>query len=218
MGSCQSVVQIPIKLINIEYTDKSKKRKLADGAGASSKSAPPTKKIAVGPGTAKAGVKKEAKVVVTAVNAKADSSFFSTPKSKPKLPSFKKAAAPAANPSIPASDAAGMSSAVAAIVNGVRGEDAFQEAVKAMAPKRTVSPAVSTPEPVSVPAPAAASTSGKTVKKRKSVTWAADDQLRKVRIIEKAVYDDDPADVMNFVLLFLQVSDSMSRLGCSSRA
>jgi len=73
---------------------KTKKRKLAEPPA---KAAPPAKKIAVtaAPSSSKPTiVKKEAKAVVTSVkDAKSDSSFFSAPKPKPKLPSFKKALA-----------------------------------------------------------------------------------------------------------------------------
>ena len=34
-----------------------------------------------------------------------------------------------------------------------------------------------------------------TDKKKKSVSWAPDGQLESVKLIERAVYDDDPADV-----------------------
>lgn len=158
---------------------------------ATTKSAPPTKRVAVA-SASKVGLKKEAKVVVTAVkDVKADSSFFSAPKPKPKLPTFKKAAVPP----LPAGGVGGTSGFAVPVANGVKEEvlDPFQEALKAMAKNRTASPAVSTPEPLGTSVPVA-----KASKKRKSVTWAADDQLEKVRIIEKAIYDDDPADVKNF--------------------
>jgi protein phosphatase 1 regulatory subunit 10 len=34
-------------------------------------------------------------------------------------------------------------------------------------------------------------------KKKKTVTWAPDAQLESVRLIERAVYDDDPQEVSN---------------------
>ena len=40
----------------------------------------------------------------------------------------------------------------------------------------------------------------KTGKKRKTVTWAPEGQLVAVRLIERAIYDDDPADVSLFLL------------------
>lgn len=164
---------------------------------ATTKSAPPTKRVAVAASssTTKVGLKKEAKVVVTAVkDVKADSSFFSAPKPKPKLPTFKKAAVP----SLPAGGVGGTSGSAFPVANGMKEEvlDPFQEALKAMAKNRTASPAVSTPEPLGTSAPTGPL--AKASKKRKSVTWAADDQLEKVRIIEKAIYDDDPADVKKF--------------------
>lgn len=70
-----------------------KKRKAGDPT--SNKGAVPVKKAAVGSNssTKPVVVKKEQKPAVK--DAKADSSFFSAPKPKAKLPSFKKAPAPA---------------------------------------------------------------------------------------------------------------------------
>ena len=39
----------------------------------------------------------------------------------------------------------------------------------------------------------------KTVKKKKSVSWAPDGHLEQVKLIERAVYDDDPVDVSIFL-------------------
>ncbi|KAL0949070.1 hypothetical protein HGRIS_009166 [Hohenbuehelia grisea] len=149
------------------------------------KGLPPTKKPAVG--TAQSSkpvtVKKEAKPVVTAVkDAKSDSSFFSAPKPKPKLPSFKKAPPAPVVKKEPGLNVAQPSSI-----------DPFQEALKFMAKSRKDSPAVATPPPASE-TPPQASGPNKAIKKRKSVTWAPDSQLESVLLIEKAVYDDDPVD------------------------
>ncbi|KAH8115813.1 hypothetical protein DFH11DRAFT_1543264 [Phellopilus nigrolimitatus] len=173
-----------------EIEDKTKKRKLSD---VSSKAAPPAKKVSLtgasGPVASSSKVKKE-KVVVTAVkDAKADSAFFSAPKPKPKLPSFKKAP--------PASAAgAGRTDVNIAQPNNI---DPFQEALKSMAKARAPS-AQLTPEPAPASAGAAVAAVAaepgltKSGKKRKVVTWAPEAQLCKVKLIEKAVYDDDPAD------------------------
>ncbi|TDL29108.1 hypothetical protein BD410DRAFT_4016 [Rickenella mellea] len=184
--------------------DKSKKRKLADQ---SSKSVPPAKKVAVnssssttnGPSssssaTSKTTVKKETKVVVTAVkDAKSDSSFFSAPKPKPKLPSFKKAPIAAPTP------VAAVKKEPEANIAQPNAFDPFKEALKSMAKNRTSSPTVQTP-PQGAGTSATGSTSSSTGptnntrKKRKTVSWATEDQLEQIRVIEKAVYDDDPVD------------------------
>lgn len=136
-------------------------------------------------------MKKEMKPVVTAVkDAKSDSSFFSAPKPKPKLPSFKKAPPPVKREPDP--NVAQPSSI-----------DPFQEVLKSMAKTRKESPVVSTPPPVPPStAPAVPSGLTKSGKKKKSVTWAPDGQLESIRLIEKAIYDDDPADV-SCLFLFL---------------
>jgi protein phosphatase 1 regulatory subunit 10 len=110
---------------------KSKKRKLNEAA-TPSKTAPPAKKMAVASSATSRPtvVKKEPKPVVTSVkDAKSDSSFFSAPKPKPKLPSFKKAPAPAVKRE-PVTNIAQPSSI-----------DPFQEALKSMAKTRKESPA-----------------------------------------------------------------------------
>lgn len=113
-------------------------------------------------------------------DSRSDSSFFSAPKPKPKLPSFKKA--PATVKKEPDTNVAQPSSI-----------DPFQEALKSMGKGRKVSPAVSTPPPVPAASTPPASYIGKT--KRKSVSWAPEGQLESIRLIERAVYDDDPVDV-----------------------
>lgn len=126
-------------------------------------------------------VKKETKAVAAVKDAKADSSFFSAPKPKAKLPSFKKAVVPPqlkkdeANVALPSSF------------------DPFQEALKSMKARKD-SPALSTPPAASASTPPQTGL-GKNGRKKKSVSWAADGQLVSIRLIERAIYDDDPVDV-----------------------
>ncbi len=140
-------------------------------------------------------VKKEGKTTATAAvkESKSDSSFFSAPKQKPKLPSFKKAPAgtppPTATKKEPPANVAQPSST-----------DAFQEALKDM---RARKPSPSAPSTSSNNALASSVLTGvKPLKKKKSVTWAPDGQLELVKLIERAVYDDDPVDVS---LIFLSI-------------
>lgn len=160
-----------------------KKRKLNETAP--SKPPAPPKKAAVGiASSTKPVVKKEAKPVVTAVkDAKSDSSFFSTPKPKPKLPSFKKGAPAVQVKREPGANVAQPSSV-----------DPFQEVLKSMTRTRKESPAVSTPPSGAASTPPQTGIA-KNGKKKKSVTWAPENQLESIRLIEKAVYDDDPVDV-----------------------
>ncbi|KAF8629618.1 hypothetical protein AX15_003356 [Amanita polypyramis BW_CC] len=171
---------------NIEDS-KAKKRKSSEPPPA--KSAPPTKKSAVGTASSSRPVvvKKEAKSVIPAVkDAKLDTSFFSAPKPKPKLPSFKKA------PPTPTSVKKELDPNVAQPSS----IDPFKEALKSMAKSRKEIPAAPTPPPAmelfaaSTPPPGLT----KNGKKKKTVTWAPEGQLESVRLIEKAVYDDDPVD------------------------
>jgi protein phosphatase 1 regulatory subunit 10 len=138
--------------------------------------------VAIGTSTStKPAVKKEIKPVAAVKDAKADFSFFSAPKPKARLPSFKKAAVPAqlkkddANVALPSSF------------------DPFQEALKSMKARKD-SPALSTPPAASATTPPQISL-GKNGKKKKCVTWATDEQLVSIRLIERAIYDDDPVDV-----------------------
>ncbi|EIN10172.1 hypothetical protein PUNSTDRAFT_125152 [Punctularia strigosozonata HHB-11173 SS5] len=159
---------------------KSKKRKVTDP-----KAAPPLKKQAIstsgaGPSSrsapATATVKKEAaKPVVTAVkDAKSDSSFFSAPKPKPKLPTFKKAP--------PKKDEhVAQPSAI----------DPFQEALKDMAKARRGSPATASTPPSATTTPAPIPGPSKLKKKGKTVSWAPEGQLEMVKLIDRAIYDDD---------------------------
>lgn len=161
---------------------KLKKRKPSEPPA---KPQPPQKKQALASSTMTvkpAVAKDKAKpiVSVTAVkDAKSDPSFFSTPKPKPRLPSFKKAPVPV--PVKKGENVAQPSSV-----------DPFQEVLKTMKTRRE-SPAVSTPPPIYT----ASQTNSlpKNSKKKKSVTWAPDTQLESVRLIERAVYDDDPREV-----------------------
>jgi protein phosphatase 1 regulatory subunit 10 len=59
---------------------------------------------------------------------------------------------------------------------------------------RKDSPALSTPPAASASTPPQISL-GKNGKKKKCVTWATDEQLVSIRLIERAIYDDDPVDV-----------------------
>ncbi|KAI0289517.1 hypothetical protein BC826DRAFT_1098506 [Russula brevipes] len=149
---------------------------------------PPAKKSAVSVASSSRPsvvVKKEGKSSTTTVAAatmkesKSDSSFFSAPKQKPKLPSFKKAptgtTAAAAIKKEPPANVAQPSST-----------DAFQEALKDMRARKP-SPSAPSTSSTSTPAPSP-------LKKKKSVTWAPDGQLELVKLIERAVYDDDPVD------------------------
>jgi protein phosphatase 1 regulatory subunit 10 len=141
-------------------------------------------------------VKKEAKPVVTAVkDAKSDSSFFSAPKPKPKLPSFKKAPAPTTHIKKELDPNVAQPSSI----------DPFQEALKSMAKARKESPAVSTPPPTSASTPPQTTGLTKLGKKKKSVTWAPEGQLQSIRLIEKAIYDDDPVDVSHLFLFVVFV-------------
>lgn len=114
-------------------------------------------------------------------DSRSDSSFFSAPKPKPKLPSFKKA---------PVNDKKGPDTNIAQPSS----IDPFQEALKSMGKARKASPAVSTPPPFpAASTPPAGNAVGKA--KRKTVSWAPEGQLESIRLIERAVYDDDPVDV-----------------------
>ncbi|KAI0773696.1 hypothetical protein C8Q74DRAFT_1316733 [Fomes fomentarius] len=179
---------------------KGKKRRVE---GASNKGAPPAKKAAI-PSTSSAtpkavAVKKETKPVVK--DAKSDSSFFSKPKpTKKEMPSFKK------NPS----------AAVAPVkkepdpnVAQPSSFNPFEEVLKSYgsasgAPSTTAS--TSTPPPglaaissaiglsaTASPALFAPSALNKAGKPKKSVTWAPEGKLEQIKLIERAIYDDDPA-------------------------
>ncbi|OJA18350.1 hypothetical protein AZE42_00739 [Rhizopogon vesiculosus] len=161
---------------------KLKKRKPVDLP--STKAPPPAKKVAIAPSASSSKptpVKREMKPAIAVKDARSDSSFFSAPKPKAKLPSFKKAPAP-------------VKRELDFNVAQPSPIDPFQEVLKSMGKGRRDSPATPTPPPasVSITPPLTSTTSGKT--KRKSVTWAPDGQLESIRLIERAVYDDDPVD------------------------
>lgn len=181
-GSRQSEFLLKTLKLNIFGIDpKTKKRKLSEPT--QSKLLVPQKKAAIGTPTSTKPVvvKKETKPVAAVKDAKADFSFFSAPKPKAKLPSFKKAAVPAqlkkdeANVALPSSF------------------DPFQEALKSMKARKD-SPALSTPPAASASTPPQIGL-GKNGRKKKCVTWVADEQLVSIRLIERAIYDDDPVDV-----------------------
>lgn len=204
-GSRHSVV-LKTDLLTFFWCDllstdaKAKKRKTTEPTQ-SKATGPPAKKQATG---ASAGpkpaptlaaavsatpVKKEKKPTVAATpavkDAKSDSSFFSAPKPKPKLPTFKKAPALASSTTNFAQPSA---------------IDPFQEALTAMK-ARKASPVTVVPTPP--PSTTVVSTPGltKSGKKKKSVAWRPDGEsavpgmLTQVKLIERAVYDDDPKDV-----------------------
>ncbi|KAG6896863.1 hypothetical protein C0992_005610 [Termitomyces sp. T32_za158] len=185
---------------------KNLKRKVSDAQ--TSRPAPPAaKKTALGgsiassskstvvkkePGTA--GVLGASTKATSSKDAKSDSSFFSAPKPKPKLPSFKKA--PPAPPA-PTPAKAGTPSNVAqpSSVNP------FEEALKSMGRStKRESPAVNTPPSTSETPPQhqaqgyAQSNLTKKGTKKKTVTWAPPGMLERIKLIERAVYDDDPVD------------------------
>ncbi|KAF8499299.1 hypothetical protein JB92DRAFT_2982445 [Gautieria morchelliformis] len=157
-----------------------KKRKLDEP---SSKVVPPTKKIAITkPSSGKPVVlikreppKKEPppKPITSVKDAKSDSSFFSAPKPKPKLPSFRKAPPLKKEPN--ADQNVAQPSAV----------DPFKDALAAMTKARsspTPMDVVRTPPPMSTGPPG---------KKKKKVSFASEDMLVQIKLIEPAVYDDD---------------------------
>ncbi|KAF8529229.1 hypothetical protein BU17DRAFT_37395 [Hysterangium stoloniferum] len=148
-----------------------------------SKAVPPTKKIAVAKSTASVPkaipVKKETKPVTAVKDAKSDSSFFSAPKPKPKLPSFKKA------PPLKKENVADPNVAQPSAV------DPFKDALAAMTKARSSPvPIDATAVATAAPPPQSVST-GIPGKKKKRVSFKEGEALEMVRIIEPAVYDDD---------------------------
>ncbi|KAI0260496.1 hypothetical protein BC834DRAFT_539611 [Gloeopeniophorella convolvens] len=173
---------------------KQKKRKVPD---VPSKAGPPAKKAAVSTASSSRPtvvVKRDGKSSATTVkDSKSDSSFFSAPKQKARLPSFKKAPTPTATPAAKKEPPHNIAQPSAT--------DAFQEALKDMARARKPSPAAPVaPAGNAVTVPPPAPVIIKPLKKKKSVTWAPDGQLELVKLIERAVYDDDPVDVSAFFL------------------
>lgn len=115
-------------------------------------------------------------------DAKSDISFFSAPKPKPKLPDFKKAPVSVKKEHDP--NVAQPSS-----------YDPFAEIVKSLKPKRESPVNAPTPPSVVGQTPVGPPAHGARLGKKKSVKWAPDSQLEMVKLIERAVYDDDPSDV-----------------------
>ncbi|XP_006459803.1 hypothetical protein AGABI2DRAFT_191644 [Agaricus bisporus var. bisporus H97] len=153
------------------------------------KSLPPQKKQAISNSAMKPSAAREPKdkpkpISNTAAvkDAKSDSSFFSAPKPKPKLPSFKKAPVPAM---VKKEENVAQPSSV----------DPFQEVLRTMKARKE-SPVVSTP-PAAVNTPPQTNSLSRNGKKKKSVTWAPDSQLESVKLIERAVYDDEPPEGMH---------------------
>jgi hypothetical protein len=178
----RQLVETAQKQAENTQTEDSKLKKRKPVEQPSAKAPPPAKKAALAP-TASASkptaVKKETKPTLAVKDARSDSSFFSAPKPKAKLPSFKKAPVPVKKE--PDLNVAQPSSI-----------DPFQEALKSMGKGRRDSPVTPTPPPASTSITPPLMSSGRT--KRKSVTWAPDGQLESIRLIERAVYDDDPVD------------------------
>lgn len=168
---------------------RNRKRKLTE-TGAS-RDAPPAKKAATAGSTTKVIVKKETKAGTSTslfTHAKSDSSFFSAPKAKPKLPSFKKAPAAAMATATPAA-------AVKQERNTAQpmSIDPFQDAMKSLNRGRFGSPVQSTPSSSTVPS-ASGSVTDPNKKPKKKVHFPPDgkDSLFFVRIVSRVVYDDDP--------------------------
>ncbi|KAF7330885.1 hypothetical protein MVEN_02428000 [Mycena venus] len=174
---------------------KSKKRKIADTPA---RALPPLKKAATGTARPIAAKKEPvaaaSKTAAPAVkDAKSDSSFFSAPKPKPKLPSFKKA------PPAPVKKEEGANVAQPSAI------DPFQEVLKSMKARKgsPLTGVMSTPSPhgsaersgSTSAAEAGPSAANKLGKRKKSVTWAPEGKLESIRLIERAVYGDENTDV-----------------------
>lgn len=178
----RQLVETAQKQAENTQTEDSKLKKRKPVEQPSTKAPPPAKKAAVAPNASASkptAVKRETRPLVAVKDARSDSSFFSAPKPKAKLPSFKKAPVPVKRE--PDLNVAQPSSI-----------DPFQEALKSMGKGRRDSPVTPTPPPASMSITPPLMTSGRT--KRKTVTWAPDGQLESIRLIERAVYDDDPVD------------------------
>lgn len=185
----------PIEIEEIEDS-RSKKRKEAP-TKVSGLSAPPTKKPAVGsvkPLASSATKKKEVvkPVVQPAQEVKTDSSFFST--TKKKLPSFTKKP-PAPPPATVKKETETTNIAQPSSI------DPFQEALRSMGKLRKESPVPTPSSSATPPQVGTASLTGltKSGKKKKTVSWASPDKLESIKLIEKAIYDDDdPVDGGHF--------------------
>lgn len=167
------------------------KKRRADEPPSGSKAAPPKKATPPAPTTKLTTTTKKASAKTGVKDAKSDSSFFSAPKPKPKLPDFKKA--PAVVKKEPDPNVAQPSS-----------YNPFEEIVKSMKPRRD-SPAVATPPPTA-PGNGSQVISIRKSGKKKTVTWAPDGQLESIKLIERAVYDDDSADVSTILIASVMYS------------
>jgi protein phosphatase 1 regulatory subunit 10 len=174
MSLARTAVYLAYACVIALVDHKPKKRKIEEPA---SKAAHPTKKVAMTkPSSNKPIVliKKELPKQVTSVkDAKSDSSFFSAPKPKPKLPSFKKA------PPLKKEPIADQNVAQPSAV------DPFKDALAAMTKAR------SSPTPMDVVRTPPQTTTGPSGKKKKKVSFASEEKLVQIKLIEPAVYDDD---------------------------
>ncbi|GJE84818.1 hypothetical protein PsYK624_008940 [Phanerochaete sordida] len=134
--------------------------------------------------TAATAAKKPSAKGTAVKDAKTDTSFFSAAKPKPKLPDFKKAAVTVKKEQLDPTVAPPSS------------YNHFEDLIKSIKPRKE-SPAVATPPPPATVSGPAVPADPKSLSKKKSVTWAPDGQLELVKIIERAVYDDDAADGMH---------------------
>lgn len=167
---------------------RAKKRKLDESL---SKAAPPAKKIAATkpsankpvvlikrePQPKEKPIKRELIKPMSVKGAKSDSSFFSAPKPKPKLPSFKKA------PPLKEAAAADQNVAQPSAV------DPFKDALAAMTKTR------SSPTPMNTTHTPPPTSTGLSGKKKKKVSFASDEKLVQIKLIEPAVYDGDVTGV-----------------------
>lgn len=187
--SSYSFVIPPLTLLTCPVDSRGKKRKVGENAT----KAPPPKKPTPTPITNRRESVKAESATAPKVT-KSDSSFFSAPKPKAKLPSFKKVAVKKEP-----------DGSVAQPMN----IDPFQQALQAMGrsnAKSTTpvptnaagdSAATATSSAAGTPAPPTSTTS----KKRKRVTFPPDSQLEAIRWIDKAIYDDDDHEVSDLCRL-----------------
>ncbi|EKM59537.1 uncharacterized protein PHACADRAFT_191906 [Phanerochaete carnosa HHB-10118-sp] len=183
-------LQTPASTKASEDTDAKSKKRKAEEPPSVVKGQPATKKgtVTTVASTSKATTativaKKPLAKAPAVKDAKTDISFFSAAKPKPKLPDFKKA--PFTVKKEPDLNVAQPSS-----------YNPFEEIVKSLKPRKE-SPATATPPPLTTINGPTASVELKKLSKKKSVTWAPDGQLELIKVIERAVYDDDPADGMH---------------------
>lgn len=176
MSLSRTAIYIVYACVIASVDHKAKKRKIEEPS--SSKGVPPTKRVAATkPASTKPIVliKKELPKQVTSVkDAKSDSSFFSAPKPKPKLPSFKKA------PPLKKDSSADQNVAQPSAV------DPFKDALAAMTKAR------SSPTPMDVtPTPPPQVSTGPSGKKKKRVSFASEENLVQIKLIDPAIYEDD---------------------------